>query len=116
MTLVDVHFVFAFMVALCAVVFSWTPLGRRVAAVVLTLGLLTGLGLILRHSILHEPVQALTALHAFESFLALVFYASAVVADTRGANRWIGTALGLLGALTVLWILATGLRMFFSPA
>lgn len=107
----DIHFVLAYLTALCALVFSWSSLGRRVINVVLGLQILAGLAVAGLLGANHLSLPRGAAFHIAAALAAIVFYGLASRAAKRpGGNR--GTlVLSVLGLLCVAIALYLGIRM-----
>ena len=107
----DVHFLVAFLVGLCALVFSWNTLGRRVMNVVLGLQVLIGLVVAGMHFATHEKLEPQAGPHIALAFLGALFYGIAAGAGRRGRS---GPALilSILGLLTVFATIYYGFQMY----
>jgi quinol-cytochrome oxidoreductase complex cytochrome b subunit len=105
--IVEIHFVLAFLAALCALVFSWTALGRRVVNAVVGLQFLMGLIVAGVLGANHEPLPPQTWLHLAIAVLVLGAYGMAIRAGRRagGASRaMIFSIAGLVLLLLNVWI------------
>jgi hypothetical protein len=105
--IVEIHFVLAFLAALCALVFSWTALGRRVVNAVVGLQFLMGLIVAAVKGANHVPLPPQTWLHLAIAALVLAAYGMAIAAGRRagGASRaMIFSIVGLVLLLLNVWI------------
>jgi hypothetical protein len=99
--LATIHFVLAFLVLLCALVFSWDSRGRRVMNAVLGLQVLCGLiyatAFVMQHAALPSTVWA----HVAGSVAALLAYGFARRLGDRPGGAPTGLALSIAGLLCV---------------
>ncbi len=109
---IDIHFLLAFLVALCVLVFSWNAMGRRVVNGVLGLQVLVGLVVAGMFGANHTPLPKDAPLHIAAALVALVCYGAASAAGKRGAAR-AALLLSIAGLLCVGVALAYGLQMYF---
>ncbi|MEO6834492.1 MAG: hypothetical protein ABI231_01105 [Candidatus Tumulicola sp.] len=107
----DIHFVLAYLVALCALVFSWNALGRRVIGAVLGLQVLAGLALATFLTANHQALPRGAALHIGAALAALLLYGLASRTGKRPDGARGALALSLLGLLCVAATLYLGVRM-----
>jgi hypothetical protein len=108
--LIDTHFIVAFLVALCALVFSWNSMGRRVMNAVAGLQLLIGLILAGVLGARHTPLSPLTLVHLLCAVGVLVIYVLAKRLGDRPGGERIGLILGALGVILVFVTIALGLQ------
>jgi hypothetical protein len=113
-TAINVHFVVAFLVALCALAFSWNTLGRRVMSGVLALQLLSGIALAGTFGASHAPLPGIVGWHILGALAALAFYGMAAGAGRRpnGARR--ALIFSLAGLVCVGITIAIGTHMYFN--
>lgn len=114
MTLGDIHFVLAFLVALCVLVFSWNALGRRVVNVVLGVQFLAGIGVVADHAMHRETLPPGTALHVAGAFVALALYGLASRIGRRPGGATAALGLSIAGLLVIAATIYAGMRMFFA--
>lgn len=107
----DIHFGFAFLVALCALVFSWNTMGRRVMNVVIGLQILAGLALAGIIGMQHAPLPAGLLWHIVVALVALAAYVVARRAGERPGSGTVALAFSLLGLICVGLALYLGLHM-----
>jgi hypothetical protein len=83
-----IHFVLAFLVVLCALVFSWDTRGRRVINAVLGLQALCGIVLVSADVLVHAPVPIAVWYHVAGTLGALLAYGFARrLGDRPGGGR-----------------------------
>jgi uncharacterized membrane protein YcaP (DUF421 family) len=87
--LLEIHLVVAFLAALCAVVFSWNALGRRVVTAVVTLQFIIGLVLAGTLGSTLATLGAAIWIHLAVGIVVLGLYGMAMGAAKRpgGSNR-----------------------------
>jgi hypothetical protein len=95
---VEIHLVLAFLSALCALIFSWTPNGRRVVNAVVGLQFLMGLVVAGVLAANHEALPPLVWLHLVVAIAIMACYGSAMRVGKRAG-----------GARTALWLSLAGL-------
>jgi hypothetical protein len=83
----EIHLVLAFLVALCAVVFSWTPNGRRVVNAVVALQFVVGLVVAAVMGARHMTIPPAVWLHLLIALGVLACYGMAVRAGKRAGGR-----------------------------
>jgi hypothetical protein len=106
----DAHFIIAFLVALCALVFSWNSMGRRVMNAVTGLQFLVGLILAGVLGAQHIPLSPLTMVHLLCALGLVIIYVLAKRLGDRPGGERIGLILGALGVILVFVTIALGLR------
>ncbi len=99
--ILEIHWVFAFLVVLCAIVLGWTQMGRSVMAAVLGLQILIG---IIAAALIH-PLAPVIFIHILGALLALVAYMVARRIAARDGN---GTIPLILSAVGLVLVLVTG--------
>ena len=107
----EIHLVFAFLVLLCALVFSWNSLGQRVMGAVLGAQILIG---VIAVGMLGKGVSALAPSiwwHLAVAIAALLAYMLARRLGDRPGGKLAGIALGALGLVLVIVGLYIGLHM-----
>jgi hypothetical protein len=110
-TIIDIHFGLAFLVALCALVFSWNALGRRVVSAVIGLQVLVGLILAATLGMQHVPLPRGAVLHITLGIVAAALYGAASAAGRREGGERIALALSILGLIAVGFTLYLGMHM-----
>jgi hypothetical protein len=108
----DVHFLLGFLVALCALVFSWNALGRRVINAVLGLQVLAGLLVLGIHLSRHEPFAPGLGWHIASALAAVACYGVASAFGRRAGGARPSLALSIVGLLLVMVAVTFGMRMF----
>ena len=109
---VDVHFLIAFLTALCALVFSWNELGRRVINAVLGLQILVGLVVLGMHVRAHEGFHHELGWHVAGAVAAAACYGAAGAFGRRAGGARAALAASIAGLLLVGATIVVGLRMF----
>ncbi|MDQ2681589.1 MAG: hypothetical protein M3Y21_11335 [Candidatus Eremiobacteraeota bacterium] len=96
--ILEIHYGIAFLVVLCAAVFSWSQMGRRVMAVVLGIQILIGIiaaGLI-------RPLPPVIFIHILGALLALAAYMIARRLTQRSGNGAVPLTLSVIGLVLVM--------------
>lgn len=109
-----IHFILAFLVAICAAAFSWNALGRRVVNAVLGLQVLAGLFVLATQVAAHVPLGSKAVLHVGAAFAAVLCYGFASRAGRRAGGERTALLLSLLGLLGVGLSMFWGFRMEFA--
>ena len=107
----EIHLVVAFLVLLCAIVFSWNSLGQRVMNVVVSVQVLIGL---IAVGMLGPRVGTLGPAiwwHLASAIAALIVYVLARRLGDRPGGRRTGMLLGALGFVLVVVGFYLGLHM-----
>jgi hypothetical protein len=109
--ILEIHLVLAFLAALCAVVFSWNALGRRVVGAVVGLQFLVGLVAAGVMGASHMTLPPQVWLHLVIAILVLAAYGMASGASRRagGANR--ALLLSIVGLVLLFLNIWIGLHM-----
>jgi len=108
--ILEIHVVVAFLVVLCAVVFSWTDLGRRVVNAVAALQFVLGLilaGIMGDHVALPPLVWA----HLLCALLVLAAYGLAMRFGKRAGGARASLVFSVVGLILVFVTLYLGLHM-----
>jgi hypothetical protein len=108
---VELHFVVAFLVAICALAFSWNSRGRRVMNVVLGVQTLLGIVVAGLHVVSHEPLPPSVWWHVGAALVALAAYGTARRLGDRPNGAAAATALSLLGIVAVAASMVLGVRV-----
>ena len=109
--LLEIHFVVAFLVVLCAIVFSWNDLGRRVVNAVAGLQFLIGLILAGIMGSQHVPMPPNLWLHIFCALLVMASYGMAMRFGKRAGGARTALALSIVGFVLVFVTFYLGLHM-----
>jgi hypothetical protein len=105
-----IHFVLAFLVVLCAAVFSWNSRGRRVINAVLGLQALCGIALAASYPLQHASMPQTVWLHAAATLGALLAYGFARRLGDRPGGGTTGLALSIAGLLCICATIYLGLH------
>ncbi|HTU82250.1 MAG TPA: hypothetical protein VMF61_08980 [Candidatus Acidoferrales bacterium] len=107
------HFLMAFLVALCALVFSWNAMGRRVVSVVLGIQILVGLALAGTFAAAHRTFPSVIGLHVGAALGAAVCYGIAGAMGRRAGRARGAVVFAILGLLLVAVAVGYGMNMYF---
>ena len=105
-----IHFVLAFLVLLCAVVFGWNSRGRRVVNAVLGLQFLCGLIYAGAYALQGIALPTAVWAHAGVTLAAMAAYGFARRLGDRPGGKLTGLLLSIAGLLCVALALYLGLR------
>jgi hypothetical membrane protein len=108
---VEIHLVLAFLSALCAVIFSWTPNGRRVVNAVVALQFLMGLVVAGVLGANHEPLPPTVWLHLLIAVVILACYGAAMRVGKRAGGARPALLLSILGLALILVNIWLGARV-----
>jgi len=112
----EIHLVIAFLAVLCAVVFSWTPLGRRVVNAVVALQFLVGLsaaGIMgASHVALPPPIWG----HLLIAVLALACYGMAMRFGKQAGGATRALLFSIAGLVLIVLNVVMGWRMAMGMA
>ncbi|HTA38580.1 MAG TPA: hypothetical protein VK760_05870 [Candidatus Acidoferrales bacterium] len=108
--LATIHFVLAFLVLLCALVFSWNSRGRRVMNAVLGLQVLCGI-VYAAPFVLQGALSPSIWAHVAGSLAALLAYGFARRLGDRPGGASTGLALSIVGLLCVSATIYLGFHM-----
>lgn len=108
---VEIHLVLAFLAALCAVIFSWTPNGRRVVNAVVGLQFLVGLVVAGVLGANHQPLPPTVWLHLLIALAILACYGMAMRYGKRAGGARPALYLSILGLLLILVNIWLGARV-----
>ncbi len=109
--LLEAHWLLAFLVVFCAIVFSWNSMGRRVMSVVVGLQFLAGIVVAGVMGAAHQTLPPVVFVHILCALGALVAYPLARRLGDRPGGGAIGMMLGTLGFVLVLVTFYLGLHM-----
>lgn len=99
---VEIHLVLAFLSALCAVIFSWTPNGRRVVNAVVALQFIVGLVVAGVMGANHEPLPPTIWLHLLIALAVLACYGMAMRFGKRAGGARPALYFSILGLMLIL--------------
>ncbi len=109
--MLTIHFALAWLVAICAVFFSWNALGRRVMNAVLGLQVLAGLIVAGLLGASHAPMPPLLIGHVLLGFAALIAYAVARRLGDRPGGAGRALIASIVGLLCIASAIYLGLHM-----
>ncbi len=101
-TVTEIHLVLAFLSALCAVIFSWTPNGRRVVNAVVALQFVMGLVVAGVMGANHEVLPPAVWLHLLVAVLILGAYGMAMRFGKRAGGARPALYLSILGLVLIV--------------
>lgn len=107
----EIHTVLAFLVALCAFVFSWTPNGRRVVNAVVGLQFLVGLVVAGMMGANHLTIPPAVWLHLLIALAILAAYGLAMRSGKRAGGARSALVYSLMGLALVIVNFWLGLHM-----
>lgn len=110
--ILEIHLVVAFLLALCALIFSWEPRGLRVVNVVAGLQLLLGLVVAGLFGAGHRAMPPGLWLHIAIALLIVGAYGGAMRFSKRAGGRSAALGLGILGIVLIFWNIYLGLHMY----
>ncbi len=113
---IEIHLVLAFLVALCALVFSWTPNGRRVVNAVVALQFLMGLVVVAMMGANHLPIPPPIWLHLLVAVAILACYGVAMRAGKRAGGATLALTLSILGIVLIVINILIGLHVAMPGA
>lgn len=109
--LLETHYVVAFLVVLCAIVFSWNTLGRRVVNAVAVLQLIVGIALAGVMGSSRMPLPQTIWLHILSALVVLGCYGMAMRFGRRAGGARTALAFSVFGLLFTFVTFYLGLRM-----
>jgi quinol-cytochrome oxidoreductase complex cytochrome b subunit len=109
--LLEIHLVVAFLLALCAIIFSWNAPGRRVVNAIAGLQFIVGLIVAGMFGSSHTPLPPQVWLHIVAAILILACYGMAMRFGKRAGGS--GTALGfsIAGLILIFYNIYLGWSM-----
>ena len=107
----EIHLVVAFLLALCAIIFSWNGQGRRVVNAVAALQFLIGLVLAGMFGASHTPLPPQVWLHIIAALLILACYGLAMRFGKRAGGSGAALAFSIAGLLLVFYNIFVGWTM-----
>ncbi|HEX8807238.1 MAG TPA: hypothetical protein VF741_09820 [Candidatus Aquilonibacter sp.] len=99
---VEIHLVLAFLSALCALIFSWTPNGRRVVNAVVGLQFIVGLIVAGTLGANHVPLPPMVWVHLLVALAILACYGIAMRLGKRAGGARPALGLSILGLALIL--------------
>lgn len=112
----EIHLVLAFLVALCAVVFSWTPNGRRVVNAVVALQFVVGLVVAAVMGARHMTIPPAVWLHLLIAVVILACYGLAMRAGKRAGGATLALTLSVIGIVLIVVNIVLGSRIAMPGA
>jgi hypothetical protein len=112
----EIHLVVAFLAALCALIFSWTPLGRRVVNAVVALQFLLGVVLAALMGSAHEPLPPQLWGHLIVAVLVMACYGFAMRAGKQAGGARRALVLSIAGLALVIINILLGVHMTLGAA
>lgn len=109
---VSIHFAVAFLVALCALAFSWNDLGRRVVNAALGLQIVVGLIVLGFDLAGHQGFHHDLIPHVGFAVGAALFYGVALGISRGGGDARLALGFSIAGLAFVATTLIYGMRMF----
>lgn len=107
----EIHLVVAFLLALCAIIFSWNVQGRRVVNAVAALQFLVGIVAAGMLGASHVPLPPQIWLHILAAVLILACYGLAMRFGKRAGGSSTALAFSVAGLLLVLYNIYLGWQM-----
>jgi hypothetical protein len=107
----EIHLGVAFLAALCAVVFSWNDLGRRVVNAVVGLQVLIGLAVAGVMGTQHVPMPPAIGIHVVVGIFILACYGVASRFGRRPGRRGAAVLISIIGAIGIFYNLYLGWHM-----
>ncbi|MBV8637798.1 MAG: hypothetical protein JO322_06905 [Candidatus Eremiobacteraeota bacterium] len=107
----EIHLVVAFLLALCAIIFSWNQQGRRVVNAVAALQFIVGLVVAGMLGASHVPLPPQVWLHIIAALLILACYGMAMRFGKRAGGSGTAMAFSVAGLLLVLYNIYLGWTM-----
>ena len=107
----EIHLVVAFLLALCAIIFSWNVPGRRVVNAVAALQFLVGLVVAGMFGASHTPLPSGAIVHIVAALLILACYGLAMRFGKRAGGSGTAMAFSVAGLILVLYNIYLGLHM-----
>lgn len=109
--LLEIHYVVAFLLVLCAIVFSWSALGRRVVNVVAGLQLLLGIAVAAVMGASRMQLPQTVWLHILGAIVIVVLYGAAARLSSRAGGAKAALICSILGLIFVLATFYLGMHM-----
>jgi len=109
-TVLEIHLVAAYLVAVLALFVGWVPVGRRVMVAIIGLQVLIGAIAAGVAGANHLTLPKTLALHVIAALLAMAFYIVGRRVGDRGATVH-ALVLSALGFITVIATIVIGMRM-----
>ena len=109
--LLEIHWVVAFLAALCAVIFSWNAMGRRVVTAVVTLQFIVGLILAGTLGPSLTTLGSTIWIHLVIGLVILGLYGMAMGASKRPGGAGRALAFSIAGMVLIFINIYLGLHM-----
>ncbi|HEY5341886.1 MAG TPA: hypothetical protein VIK27_12730 [Candidatus Aquilonibacter sp.] len=109
--ILEIHLVLAFLAALCAIVFSWNAMGRRVVNAVVALQFLMGLVVAAALGADHQPMPPMLWFHLFIGILVLAAYGMAMRAGRQASGSSTALAYSVVGLVLLFLNVYLGWHM-----
>ena len=107
----EIHLVVAFLLALCAIIFSWNEQGRRVVNAVAALQFVVGLVLAGMFGASHTPLPPQVWLHIVAALLILACYGLAMRFGKRAGSSGAALGFSIAGLVLVFYNIFLGWSM-----
>lgn len=107
----EIHLVLAFLLALCALIFSWNVPGRRVVNAVAVLQFLAGLAIAAMMGAAHEALPPQVWLHLIIALLIMAAYGMAMRFGKRAGASRLALTFSVVGLVLVLVNIYLGWNM-----
>ena len=107
-TVIEIHYDVAFLLALCALIFSWNVMGRRVVNAVAALQFVVGLVVA---GMLGKDAPPITWVHLLVALLILGSYGMAMAAGKREGGAQRALLFSILGLVLIACNFALGLHV-----
>jgi uncharacterized membrane protein YcaP (DUF421 family) len=109
--ILEIHLVLAFLAALCALVFSWNVMGRRVVNAVVALQFVMGLVVAGAFGASHQPLPPLLWLHLAIGLVVLGAYGMAMRSGKRADGSSLALAYSVAGLVLLFLNIYLGWHM-----
>jgi hypothetical protein len=109
--LLEVHLVVAFLLAFCAIIFTWNPSGRRVVNVVAGLQVLVGIVVAAVMGMSRIPMPSSVWVHLLLAVGIMACYGFAIRNDKRAGSGNRGLMYAILGLVLIVMNIAYGWKM-----
>jgi hypothetical protein len=110
----EIHLVIAFLAGLCALIFSWNAMGRRVVNAVVALQFLVGLALAGWMGAARLPLPPAIWVHLGIAVLVLAAYGVAIGAGRRTGGRTRALIFSVVGLVLILLNIWFGYHIYMT--